>query len=134
MLLLSIWMNDTLAYLCGSFFGKTKLIPSISPNKTIEGTLGGLLFTLAFVAVWGYFTNWFPVWQWIAIGLIASVVGSVGDLAESKLKRMADIKDSGSMMPGHGGALDRFDSLLLAAPVAFLFAVACMKCFAYKVF
>ncbi len=62
-LLLSIWMNDTLAYLCGSFFGKTKLIPSISPNKTIEGTVGGLLFTMAFVAVWGYYTNWFPVWQ-----------------------------------------------------------------------
>lgn len=132
-LLLSIWMNDTLAYLTGSFIGKTKLIPSISPNKTVEGTLGGVFFTMAFVAIWGYFTTWFPLWQWIAIGLIASVAGSLGDLAESKLKRMAGVKDSGSLMPGHGGALDRFDSLLLAAPVAFLFAVIFIKCLTYIV-
>lgn len=132
-LLLSIWMNDTMAYLCGSFFGKTKLIPAISPNKTVEGSLGGLLFTLAFVAVWGYFTDWFPLWQWIGFGVIAAIVGSIGDLAESKLKRMADIKDSGTLMPGHGGALDRFDSLLLAAPMAFLFALIFMKCFPYIV-
>lgn len=132
-LLLSIWMNDTLAYLSGSFFGKTKLIPSISPNKTVEGVVGGFLFTQAFVLIWGYYTAWFPLWQWLAFGMIASVVGTLGDLAESKLKRMANIKDSGTLMPGHGGALDRFDSLLLAAPVAFLFAVICMKCFTYAI-
>lgn len=133
-LLLFIWMNDTLAYLTGSLFGKTKFIPSISPNKTIEGTLGGFLFTLAFAFIWGYFTNWFPVWQWICLGLIAAVIGTLGDLAESKLKRMAGIKDSGALMPGHGGALDRFDSLLLAAPVAFIFAVIFMKCLDISVF
>ncbi len=133
-LLLFIWMNDTLAYLTGSLFGKTKFIPSISPNKTIEGTFGGFIFTLAFAFTWGYFTNWFPVWQWICLGLIASVIGTLGDLAESKLKRMAGIKDSGTLMPGHGGALDRFDSLLLAAPVAFIFAVIFMKCLDFSVF
>lgn len=133
-LLLLVWMNDTLAYLTGSFFGKTKFIPSISPNKTLEGLLGGILFTLLFAGIWGYFTNWFPLWQWLVLAIIASVVGTMGDLAESKLKRMANIKDSGSLMPGHGGALDRFDSLFFAGPMAFLFAILFMKCFPYQVF
>ena len=133
-LLFFIWMNDTLAYLTGSFFGKTKYIPSISPNKTLEGTIGGILFTLAFAFVWGYFTHWFPIWQWLVMGILASIGGTLGDLAESKLKRMADIKDSGNLMPGHGGALDRFDSLLITAPLVFLFAIIFMKCFPYVVF
>jgi phosphatidate cytidylyltransferase len=128
MLVLFIWMNDTMAYLTGSFFGKTPFFPSISPKKTIEGTVGGIIFTMAFAAVWGYFTTWFPLWQWLVWGGIAALAGTAGDLAESKLKRLAGVKDSGEMMPGHGGALDRFDSLLFAAPVAYLFALLCMAC------
>ncbi len=127
-LILCIWMNDTLAYLTGSFFGKTPFFPTISPKKTMEGTIGGALFTMVFAYIWGTYTNFFPVGQWIVLGLIASVVGTAGDLVESKLKRLANVKDSGSIMPGHGGALDRFDSLLLSAPFAFLFALLWMKC------
>nr|MBP6314717.1 phosphatidate cytidylyltransferase [Chitinophagaceae bacterium] len=133
-LMLLIWMNDTMAYLTGSFIGKTKFIPSISPNKTLEGLLGGFFFTFLFAFIWGYFTHWFPIAHWMVFALIAGLVGTAGDLVESKLKRMAEIKDSGSLMPGHGGALDRFDSLLLTAPVAFLFALIFMKCFPYVVF
>ena len=120
-ILLFIWMNDTLAYLTGSFWGKNKFFPSISPNKTIEGTVGGILFTIAFAFIWGYNTAFFPLWQWIILGLIASVIGTIGDLIESKLKRLSNIKDSGNIMPGHGGALDRFDSLIFVSPFVFLF-------------
>jgi len=133
-LIFSIWINDSMAYLTGSFIGKTKIAPSISPKKTIEGTIGGILFTLVIVFIWGINTSWFPVWQWLVIGAIASIVGTIGDLVESKLKRMADVKDSGNIMPGHGGALDRFDSLLFAAPFAFLFALLAIACFEFHVF
>lgn len=119
-LILLIWMNDTMAYLVGSFIGKTPMAPSISPKKTIEGTVGGALFCMLFAGIWGYYSKTFSLPLWITFGLIASVIGTIGDLVESKLKRLADVKDSGMIMPGHGGALDRFDSLLLAAPFAYL--------------
>ena len=113
-----IWTNDTMAYLSGSFIGKNPLMPTVSPKKTIEGTLGGIVFTV-FLAWVGsrYMTDFSPAY-WMALAFIASVIGTAGDLIESKLKRMAGVKDSGTLMPGHGGVLDRFDSLLLAAPVA----------------
>ncbi len=128
-LILLIWMNDTMAYLTGSFVGRTKFFPAISPKKTIEGTVGGILFTMAFAWVWSTFSTAFSTYHWIALALIASLIGTIGDLIESKLKRMADVKDSGAMMPGHGGALDRFDSLLFAAPFAFLYALLVMPCY-----
>lgn len=134
MLLFFIWMNDTMAYLTGSFIGKTPFAPSISPKKTIEGTLGGMVFTLLFAGIWGYFYHAFPLYQWLVIGFIASIIGTIGDLIESKLKRMAGVKDSGAIMPGHGGALDRFDSLLFAAPFAYLYAMLDMACFQVSVF
>jgi phosphatidate cytidylyltransferase len=134
MLIFFIWMNDTMAYLTGSFLGRTPFFPKISPKKTLEGTIGGILFAMAFAWIWGANTQWFPIWQWVVIGLIASLCGTLGDLAESKLKRMAGIKDSGTLMPGHGGALDRFDSLLFAAPFAYLFAMIAMSCLQMKVF
>lgn len=133
-LILFIWMNDSLAYLTGSFFGKTPFAPNISPKKTIEGTVGGILFTLVFAGIWGYNTHWFALPVWFSFGLIASLIGTIGDLVESKLKRMANVKDSGQIMPGHGGALDRFDSLLLAAPFAFLCGLLFDLCFQYTVF
>lgn len=114
----SIWVNDTMAYIVGSFIGKTPLSP-ISPKKTWEGTVGGILLSVAVVALLfsligpGQITWPFAGWM-AAIALVASITGTLGDLLESKLKRMAGVKDSGSFMPGHGGFLDRFDSLLLA--------------------
>lgn len=116
-LILMIWTNDTMAYLVGSFIGKTPFSP-ISPKKTWEGTGGGALLTMIGAMAYGYFSHKFRLVDWAVLGLCAAVAGTLGDLAESKLKRMADVKDSGNIMPGHGGALDRFDSLLLAAPFA----------------
>lgn len=121
-LILMIWMNDTMAYLVGSFIGKTPF-SKISPKKTWEGTIGGVLLTLIGAAVWGYFSPHYRMIDWMALALCAAIAGTIGDLFESKLKRMADVKDSGAMMPGHGGALDRFDSLLIATPFAFAYAI-----------
>ncbi|HTN44848.1 MAG TPA: phosphatidate cytidylyltransferase [Flavipsychrobacter sp.] len=120
-LILMIWMNDTMAYLVGSFIGKTPF-SKISPKKTWEGTAGGAILTLAGAAVWGYFSPYYQMVDWMMLALCASVAGTAGDLFESKLKRIAEVKDSGTMMPGHGGALDRFDSLLISTPFAFAYA------------
>lgn len=120
-LILMIWMNDTMAYIVGSFIGKTPF-SAISPKKTWEGTAGGAILTIAGAAIWGYFAPIYNMVDWMVLALCASIAGTAGDLLESKLKRMADVKDSGSIMPGHGGALDRFDSLLVATPFAFCYA------------
>jgi phosphatidate cytidylyltransferase len=113
-----------MAYLVGSFIGKTPL-SKISPKKTWEGTIGGIVLSVAILSLVGYLSN--ASWlHYFAISLIASVAGTFGDLYESKLKRMANVKDSGSFMPGHGGFLDRFDSLLFAVPFVWLYAVAFM--------
>ena len=120
----SIWINDTMAYLVGSLIGKHPL-SKISPKKTWEGTVGGML--LAIIVVGLLFSNLrtevvVPGNEtWYIIAAIAAVVGTLGDLLESKLKRMANVKDSGHIMPGHGGFLDRFDSLLLATPAVWLY-------------
>jgi len=110
-----------MAYLVGSFIGKTPF-SDISPKKTWEGTLGGIILTIAGAGIWGYYSHYYHMQDWIILSLLVSVAGTAGDLLESKLKRMANVKDSGTMMPGHGGALDRFDSLLIAAPFAFCYA------------
>jgi phosphatidate cytidylyltransferase len=125
-LVLMIWMNDTMAYLVGSFIGKTPF-SKISPKKTWEGTAGGAILTIVGAAVWGYYSPWYSMADWMVMALCASVAGTAGDLLESKLKRMADVKDSGTMMPGHGGALDRFDSLLVATPFVFAYAWCLME-------
>ncbi|HLK27874.1 MAG TPA: phosphatidate cytidylyltransferase [Puia sp.] len=126
----SIWINDTMAYIVGSFIGKTPLT-KISPKKTWEGTVGGIILSLIVMGLIGYFnrreTDWDIILQLILISAIASIVGTFGDLLESKLKRMADVKDSGYIMPGHGGFLDRFDSLLLATPFVWLCIVLFFK-------
>ncbi len=122
MIILMIWCNDTLAYLVGSFIGKTPFT-KISPKKTWEGTAGGVILTLVSVGVWAYFKQTdYSIGAWVGLALVVAVMGTLGDLLESKLKRMAGVKDSGAMMPGHGGALDRFDSLLVAIPFAFAYA------------
>ncbi len=121
MLIISIWINDTMAYIVGSFIGKTPF-SKISPKKTWEGTAGGALLAVIVVTLCGYFLfniNDIPLLT--GISAIAAIAGTAGDLLESKLKRMAGVKDSGNILPGHGGFLDRFDSLLLAVPFAWLF-------------
>ena len=115
-----IWINDTFAYLVGRAFGKRKLFPRVSPKKTWEGAIGGLVFALTaayFMAKYEPIVNQV---QWVTLAAIIVIAGSLGDLVESKLKRDAGVKDSGAIMPGHGGMLDRLDSLIFAAPFAYL--------------
>lgn len=117
-----IWTNDTFAYLVGKNFGKTKLLEKISPKKTIEGFLGGVVFAmLASLIINQYYVPLSSVWQWIIIALLVSVFGTIGDLVESKFKRLAGVKDSGNIMPGHGGLYDRLDSIIFVAPFVYLF-------------
>ena len=119
LIIATIWINDTMAYLVGSFIGKTPFSP-ISPKKTWEGTAGGAILAIAVVTVVGVYWLQLPWVQLLLITITTAVMGTLGDLLESKLKRMAGVKDSGSFMPGHGGFLDRFDSLLLAVPYVWL--------------
>jgi phosphatidate cytidylyltransferase len=120
-LLLLIWASDTGAYFVGSKFGKTKLLERISPKKTWEGTVGGIALSVLTGVGFYYSTHLFRLGDWIALGLIMSIFGSVGDLIESMLKRSVGVKDSGSFMPGHGGFLDRFDAFLFALPFAWVY-------------
>jgi phosphatidate cytidylyltransferase len=123
MIILSIWINDTMAYIVGSIIGKTPL-SKISPKKTWEGTIGGIILSVAFVGLLAFYYighSWPITIVIMMLAVIASIIGTLGDLLESKLKRMAGVKDSGNIMPGHGGFLDRFDSLLLAVPAVWLF-------------
>jgi phosphatidate cytidylyltransferase len=125
-IIFSIWINDTMAYIVGSLIGKTALA-KISPKKTWEGTIGGILLSVIFIGflypvlMGKYLQPFIPVKAWFIIAAISAIFGTLGDLLESKLKRMADVKDSGSFMPGHGGFLDRFDSLLVGVPFVWLY-------------
>jgi phosphatidate cytidylyltransferase len=119
-IIFSIWINDTMAYIVGSLIGKTPL-SEISPKKTWEGTIGGALLCIGAIALTGNATGYYHFKNWIIIASCCAVFGTAGDLFESKLKRMANVKDSGTLMPGHGGFLDRFDSLLVATPFVALY-------------
>ena len=121
----SIWINDTMAYIVGSLIGKTPF-SKISPKKTIEGTAGGIILCVAAMGTLAYFIK-MPVIHICIIAAISAIAGTAGDLLESKIKRVANVKDSGSIMPGHGGFLDRFDSLLLATPFVWLYVMIVMK-------
>ncbi|CAM3621417.1 phosphatidate cytidylyltransferase [Flavobacterium gelidilacus] len=120
-----IWTNDTFAYIVGKSIGKNKLFERISPKKTIEGFIGGLVFSiLASILIAKYFigsSSNSTMYIWIGIAFIASIFGTIGDLVESKFKRIAQVKDSGNIMPGHGGVLDRLDSIIFVAPFVYLF-------------
>lgn len=116
-----IWANDTGAYLTGMSFGKHKLMERISPKKTWEGFIGGII--IAVLAAW-FLSDWLGVvnrFNWVIISVIISVAGTYGDLIESMLKRSTGVKDSGTIMPGHGGFLDRFDSAVVSFPLVYLF-------------
>ena len=120
LLIATIWINDTMAYLVGSIFGKTPLT-SISPKKTWEGTIGGIVLAVATITVCGHVFLNADVTQLIIITTVICISGIFGDLFESSLKRKAGVKDSGNILPGHGGFLDRFDSLLFATFFAWLY-------------
>jgi phosphatidate cytidylyltransferase len=127
-LFILIWTNDTFAYIVGKSIGRTKLFEKISPKKTVEGFLGGIVFAvLAGYLISKYYIRANPQFSersiliWTSIAVIVGIVGTIGDLIESKFKRIAGVKDSGSIMPGHGGILDRLDSVIFVAPIIFLF-------------
>lgn len=131
-----LWVNDTMAYVVGRLIGRHKLAPSISAGKTIEGTIGGILFAVGAAALTRNLfyppmirlgavttgeTSFVPMPYWLGFAFITAVMGVISDLSESRLKRMAGVKDSSNLLPGHGGFLDRFDSVLLSAPVVFAY-------------
>ena len=123
-----LWINDTGAYLCGSLLGKHKLFPRISPGKSWEGSIGGGILVVAIAVLIWYLTDQYGVndlglnaYEWAGLGLTVVIFGTWGDLVESLFKRTLGIKDSGNILPGHGGMLDRFDSSLLAIPAAVVY-------------
>ena len=127
-LFIIIWTNDTFAFIVGKSIGKNKLYEKISPKKTTEGFIGGIIFSvIAGFLISKYYIKASPQFSeksimiWISIALIVGVFGTIGDLIESKFKRIAGVKDSGNIMPGHGGILDRLDSVIFVAPIIFLF-------------
>ncbi len=122
MLFCIIWISDTFAYLGGKLFGRTKLIPAISPGKTWEGAISGILAAgIASLITARYILLLEQSSIWFSIGILVAIFGILGDLFESKIKRRHNIKDSGTLLPGHGGILDRMDSLLFAIPIYYIF-------------
>jgi phosphatidate cytidylyltransferase len=121
-----IWINDTFAYIVGKTMGRHKLFERISPKKTIEGFFGGMVFTIIGAYILSQFDIFLnPIFHsaliWIGAAVILVIFGTLGDLVESQLKRKAGVKDSGNIMPGHGGILDRLDSIIFAIPFLFLY-------------
>lgn len=119
-----VWLNDTGAFCAGSLFGKHKMFPRLSPKKSWEGFFGGLVCCVIFGACLSLIPSWhIDLWPGMVMGLIVCAAATYGDLFESLLKRCAGVKDSGSLIPGHGGILDRIDSILLVAPCTLIFAI-----------
>jgi phosphatidate cytidylyltransferase len=116
-----LWVNDTAAYFIGSLIGKHKLITRISPQKSVEGFLAGILFTILSALIFARLYPGFSVAFWIGFAVVVSLAGTLGDLFESLIKRTYNMKDAGHLIPGHGGILDRIDSLLVAVPAAFFY-------------
>lgn len=119
--LMLILSSDSGAYLAGTAFGKHKLFERISPKKSWEGAAGGLLMSIGFAIGFAQFLDFLSVWEWIGLSIVSVIAGIYGDLVESLLKRNVGAKDSGTLLPGHGGVLDRLDSIILATPFAFVY-------------
>ncbi len=111
-----LWMNDTMAYVSGRLMGKNHIWPAVSPGKTWEGSIGGAGFTIGLALIFSRYFHELSTGEWIAFSCIVVLFGTLGDFLESWIKRKAGVKDSGNLLPGHGGVLDRFDSFLLAIP------------------
>ena len=123
LLFIGTWASDTFAFFVGTAIGSHKLASSISPKKTVEGFLGSMVGTTAVMALVGHFLFSFPMTEMLILGFLMSIVATLGDLVESSLKRFGGMKDSGIFLPGHGGVLDRFDSILFTAPFFYYFVV-----------
>lgn len=119
-----IWLSDTGAYCVGSLIGKHRLFERISPKKSWEGSIGGGIFSIASSLGFAHFFPFMPGWQWVGLVIVVVIFGTWGDLTESLMKRQLGIKDSGNILPGHGGMLDRFDSALMAIPAAVVYLYA----------
>ncbi|MDR1604358.1 MAG: phosphatidate cytidylyltransferase [Gracilibacteraceae bacterium] len=117
--ILTIWLTDSAAYLIGSAIGRRKIAPRISPNKSVAGSVAGGVVAVIFGAVFGWIADIAPLWLIVPLALAISITAQLGDLFESALKRTAEVKDSGRVIPGHGGILDRFDSILLTMPLVY---------------
>lgn len=120
-LFITLWVNDTGAYVTGMTFGKHKMFERVSPKKTWEGFFGGAVFALISGYILSLIIPDISLWQWLVFSELVVIFGTLGDLCESLLKRTENVKDAGKLIPGHGGILDRFDSMLLAAPVVLIF-------------
>lgn len=121
LIFITAWGTDTFAYIFGSLFGKTKLCPRLSPNKTVEGSIGGILGAVLLTLVFAKCFELSPLLKFALLSFLGAIVAQLGDLAASKIKRITGIKDFGFIMPGHGGILDRFDSILFTAPFVYYF-------------
>ena len=119
-----IWLSDTGAYCVGSLIDKHRLFERISPKKSWEGSIGGGIFSIASSLGFAHFFPFMPGWQWVGLAIVVVIFGTWGDLTESLMKRQLGIKDSGNILPGHGGMLDRFDSALMAIPAAVVYLYA----------
>ena len=119
-----IWITDTMSFFFGSYFGNTKMKIKVSPNKTWEGFIGGFLSSLIFsIFSFSFIQEIYPFWKTISLGILIPVFGLIGDIYQSKLKRMAGVKDSGSILPGHGGIFDRLDSAMGVSYISFLITI-----------
>ena len=119
-----IWITDTMSYVIGVLFGKNKIDKKISANKSWEGFFGGFLFSILFSIIsFNYIQEVYPLWKTISLGVIIPIFSLIGDMAQSKLKRKAGVKNSGFLLPGHGGIYDRLDSTIGVAPIAFLITI-----------
>lgn len=127
LIFITAWGTDTFAYIVGNLFGKKKLCPKLSPNKTIEGSIGGVLGNILLTIIFSKYFHLIPLWKIILLSIISSIMAQIGDLTASKIKRITGIKDYGYIMPGHGGILDRFDSIIFTAPVVYY----CVKYFIF---
>tara|TARA_B100000780_G_scaffold81055_1_gene55289 strand:- start:18888 stop:19322 length:435 start_codon:yes stop_codon:yes gene_type:complete len=119
--LVLIWVSDSAAYVFGVNFGKRPLLKSVSPKKSVEGFMGGLVFSIIFSIIFYYNSNLnFTLTQWLILGVLTTFLGALGDLVQSQFKREAGVKDSGKWLPGHGGLYDRMDSIIFASPFIYL--------------
>lgn len=120
-LFIFIWVNDSFAYLTGSLFGKHRLFERISPKKSWEGFIGGAIFAIIAAVIYAHYFTELPLWAWVGFAVVMIVAGTLGDLIESLVKRTLDVKDSGDLLPGHGGILDRIDSVIFSIPAQFVY-------------
>ena len=131
LIFIGAWVTDTCAYYSGKFFGKHKLCPKVSPKKTIEGSIGGIIGTSIICGIYGLvasnFADVMPVYHFVLIGFICAIVSQFGDLVASSIKRYVDIKDYSKLIPGHGGILDRFDSILFTSLVVYYYLTFIIK-------